>query len=431
MLGAAAALVLAVGAGSVALLSSRATVPPAGASPSPSASVTQSAASAALFGPLRDYGGQVVLDVRSDETAPSYNSTFETGGGMYVPALMGGLPAAARYIVTFACIGPVPVEVSIGIDGGPTVGKTDDDCRTGKPLQTTVDGLGHQPAALFVMARSDTIWHVVVALPSAGSPSVTPDFPGESVGPVADIAPYSDWQTIGRVNGPGGNPQATLDGPLPSGVSQLLVSAACNGSGSLSITMTGDTQLAVDCPVAATTPSRQLAFVGDGTQFEVQVVVSGNVTFQILVEGSDRALHIPSVVIRHGLDEATMGTGCVGSISFAWGYTAFDDCATTLPAAPLETLQLSRDTLPTVRIDGWTISTPVARCGRIVTSPGAPSLFEPVAACRVSAALTHQTIIIMGLPAATKPWVVKLGLTAKNAAGDSFTAPFYAYVHVY
>jgi hypothetical protein len=251
------------------------------------------------------------------------------------------------------------------------------------------------------------------------------------VGPVADIAPYPDWQPIGRVNGPGGNPQTTLDGPLPSGVSQLLVSAACNGSGSLSITMTGSEPLAVDCPASPDKPSRQLSYAGDGTQFEVQVVASGNVTFQALVEGSDRALHIPSVVIRHGLGEATMGTGCGGSISLAWGYTAFDDCATTLPATPLETLELSKDTLPTVRIDGWTISTPVARCGRIVTSPGAPSLFEPVAQCRVSAALTHQTIIIMGLPAATKPWVVELQLTATNAAGDSFTAPFYAYVHVY
>jgi hypothetical protein len=251
------------------------------------------------------------------------------------------------------------------------------------------------------------------------------------VGPVADLAPYPDWQPIGRVNGPGGNPQTTLAGPLPGGVAQLLVSAACNGSGSLSITMTGDSQLTVDCPTSSTKPSRQLSFVGDGTQFEVQIVISGNVTFQALVEGSDRALHIPSVAIRHGLDEATMGTGCGGSISLAWGYTAFDDCATTLPSTPLETLELSKDTVPTVRLDGWTMTAAEARCGRIVTSPGAPSLFEPVAQCRVWAAITHGIIIFSAFPAAPKPWVVELQLTATNAAGDSFTAPFYAYVHVY
>jgi hypothetical protein len=279
---------------------------------------------------------------------------------------------------------------------------------------------GSMPPTGASPSPSDTSAAVASASPAA-----------DYVGPVADIAPYPDWQTIGRVRGPGGNPQATLAGPLPSGVSQMLVSAACNGSGSLSITMTGDTQLAVDCPTSSTKPSRQLSFVGDGTQFEVQIVISGNVTFQALVEGSDRALHIPSVAIRHGLDAATMGTGCGGSISLAWGYRAVDDCATTLPSTQLETLELSKDTLPTVRIDGWTITAAEARCGRIVTSPGAPSLFEPVAQCRVWAAITHGIIIFSAFPAAPKPWVVELQLTASNAAGDSFTTPFYAYVHVY
>jgi hypothetical protein len=171
--------------------------------------------------------------------------------------------------------------------------------------------------------------------------------------------------------------------------------------------------------------------MGDVTQFQVQTVATGNITFQVLIEGSDVALHIPPVVIRHGLDEATMGYGCGGSISLAWGYSAGDSCATTLPPTPLKTLELSKDTVPTVTIDGWTISEPTASCGRIATSPGAPELFEPMDQCRVSASLVQQTIIIMGLPAATEPWVVELNLTALNAAGDSFSGPFYAYVHVH
>jgi len=197
---------------------------------------------------------------------------------------------------------------------------------------------------------------------AAAAVSASP--PADYVGPVADIAPYPDWQPIGRVNGPGGTPRAEFDGPLPSGVSQLLVSAACNGFGSLSITMTGDTQMAVECPAAPGKPTRQLSYVGDGTEFKIQVVASGNVTFQALVEGSDRALHIPPVVIRHGLDEATMSRGCPGSISLAWGYTASDDCATTIPETPLKTLELSKDTVPTLRIEGWTITAADARCGR-------------------------------------------------------------------
>jgi hypothetical protein len=435
ILGAAAALVLAVGAASAALLSNHGTVPPVGASPSPSARAAESAPSEALFEILGDYGGDVVLDVRSTESEPSYNSSFETGGGIYVPAVMGGLPAATRYVVTFACLGPLPVEVSTGIErgveGGVIAGKTSDDCRTGKPRQVTVNGLGDQPAELFVMARSDTIWHVVVALPRADSPSVAPPSPADSVGPMADIAPYPGWQLIGRLSGPHGHAQATVSGKLPGGVSQMIVSAACNGLGSLAITMTSNEDLAVDCPTTSITPTRQMSYVGDGTQFEVHVLVSGNVRFQVLVEGSDVVLPLPTVSIRHGLAKATMRTGCVNSISLAWGYTAFDDCATTVAATPLETLELSNQTHATVAIDGWTITAAEARCGRIVTSSGAPSLFEAMAQCRVSAALTHQTIIVKDLPATTKPWVVELQLTAKNGAGDSFSAPFYAYVHVH
>jgi hypothetical protein len=251
-----------------------------------------------------------------------------------------------------------------------------------------------------------------------------------SPGPVADISPYPGWQSIGRLSGPEGDLQATVGGKLPAGVRVLLVSVACQGIGSISITTTGDPLLPVDCPASSTAPSRQMTSVGDVAQFQVQAVASGKIRFQVLIEGSDVPLRIPPVVIQHGLDRATMGYGCGGTISLAWGYETGESCATTLPPTPLETLELAKDTVPTVTIDGWTISEPTASCGRIVTSPGAPDLFEPIDQCRVSASLAQQTIIILGLPAATKPWVVELNLTAQNAAGDSFSGPFYAYVHV-
>jgi hypothetical protein len=271
------------------------------------------------------------------------------------------------------------------------------------------------------------------AAPSASpEPSASPlasAIAVSSPAPVADIALYPGWQSLGRLSGPDGDLQASVSGELPTGVRELLVSAACQGTGSLSIGMTGDTQLAVDCPTSPTTPSRQLSSVGDVTHFQVQAVAIGNITFQVLIEGSDAAIHIPPVVIRHGLDEAAMGNGCGITISLSWGYSAGDSCATTLPPTPLKTLELSKDTLPTVTINGWTITTADALCGRIVASPGEPSLFEATKQCRVSASLVEQTIIIMGLPAATEPWAVELTLTAQNAAGDSFSGPFYAYVH--
>ena len=41
---------------------------------------------------------------------------------------------------------------------------------------------------------------------SSAAAAVSASFASDYVGPVPDIAPYLDWQPIGRVNGPGGNP---------------------------------------------------------------------------------------------------------------------------------------------------------------------------------------------------------------------------------
>lgn len=268
--------------------------------------------------------------------------------------------------------------------------------------------------------------------PSASAaPASSSASPSVSLTPVDDIAPYLGWQTLGRVNGPDENSSASLPAPRPSGVTVLLVSAACSGSGTLAITVTGTgDQMNVDCPKASTKPARTLASAGDATEVTLDVIATGAVGFQVLVEGSNAPLAIPAVVLRRGLDEAALAYGCGGVISLAWGYDAGDSCATTVPATPLEMLELVEGDTATLTIDGWTITDASASCGRISSEAGSPDTFEPIAQCTVAATLKDSTITVSNLPRAPNAWVLELRFTARNAAGDSFSGPNYVYIHV-
>ena len=267
--------------------------------------------------------------------------------------------------------------------------------------------------------------------PSPSAPSQTPSAsPTVSLAPVGDIAPYLGWQMLGRLNGPNGNAEAKLNGELPQSGGHLLVSTACEGTGTLTITATVDDTWIVDCPATSAEPFRMMPYVGDATKFEVRVTASGRFAYQVLVEGSDVPLHIPPVVLRHGADQATMGMGCGGSISLGWGYDASDSCATTLPSTPLETLELAVGDVATLTIDGWTITETSATCGRIITEQNSPSLYEAMSECTVSAVLKDSAISVSGLPKGGNPWVVELNLAARNAVGDGFSSPLYAYVFV-
>lgn len=263
--------------------------------------------------------------------------------------------------------------------------------------------------------------------PVAASPSPSPIV---SLAPVDDIAPYPGWQMLGRLNGPNGSPKATLNGELPQSGGHLLVSTACEGTGSLTITATVDDTWTVDCPATSADPFRVMPYLGDATKFEVHVTASGSLAYQVLVEGSDVPLHIPPVVLRHDADQAVMRMGCGGTISLGWGYDSGDSCATTVPSTPLETLELAAGDVANVTIDGWTITDTSATCGRIITEQNSPSLYEAMSECTVTAVLKDSTVSVSGLPKGGNPWVVELHLTARNAVGDGFSGPFYAYLFV-
>jgi hypothetical protein len=265
--------------------------------------------------------------------------------------------------------------------------------------------------------------------PPAASPQTAA--PSASLVPVDDIAPYAGWRILGRIGSPDDDSTVSLTAPVPSGVTHLLISAACRGNGRLVITDSGGGQLPVDCPIDPRVPNRTLSSVGETQEFTVDVAATGAVTFQVLVEGGEDPLRIPAVVIRQvGGDEATMGMGCGVVISLAWGYDTSDSCATTLPATPLETLEFTGRAAATVSLPGWAISDPSVACGRITTSPGDPSQFEAMSNCTAIVGLGDSAISISGLPRAANAWVLELRMTARNGAGDSFSGPFYAHIFV-
>ena len=262
------------------------------------------------------------------------------------------------------------------------------------------------------------------------SASAAPASPTASITPVDDIAPYAGWQTIGRLNGPDDDSNATFTAQAPISVTHLLISAACRGTGRLVITDSGGGQLPVDCPIDSRAPDRTLSSVGDTQDFTVDVASTGAVTFQVLVQGGEDPLRIPTVLLRQGGAEATLAMGCGVVISLAWGYESADSCATTLPATPLETLEVTGPAAATVSLPGWTLTEPSVACGRIVTSQDAPSRFEATSDCRAIVGLGSGAISISGLPKSANAWAVEVKFSARNPAGDSFSGPFYAYIFV-
>ena len=151
-----------------------------------------------------------------------------------------------------------------------------------------------------------------------------------------------------------------------------------------------------------------MPYNGERAEFSVRVTASGNVRYQVLVEGSDLLLPHPPVVLRHGTDEATMGEGCGSLITLAWGNETTDQCGTSIPSTPLETIALATDEVATVSLDGWSITRASATCGRIQTEPGGLELYEAQPQCTVNATLKDSIITVGGLTRASEPWLLEL-----------------------
>lgn len=260
------------------------------------------------------------------------------------------------------------------------------------------------------------------SVPSAGSAE-----------PVGRIAPYPGWTELARLqpDDVGANGEAIAAGDRETSSRFLLVSAVCT-TGNLAITAPGPvdpSESSVQCPVLAD-PQRSMAFVGDDlASWAVRVVPTRTIDFEVLIEGSDVPLHIPAIVLTAGDKTIEMQGGC-GGISLSWGYVASDQCGTTIPEEPIETIQMERGATATVAIDGWTISRADALCGRLERAGGNPDLFEAMPACTVQATLDGGEVRLQGLKPSPDPWLVELGMAAEAAWGDQFSGPFYAYVSV-
>ena len=74
-------------------------------------------------------------------------------------------------------------------------------------------------------------------------------------------------------------------------------------------------------------------------------------------------------------------------------------------------LELAAGDVATVTIDGWTIADTSATCGRITTDASAPSLYEAMSECTVTAVLKDSTVSVSRLPKGGNPWVIELNLT--------------------
>jgi hypothetical protein len=192
--------------------------------------------------------------------------------------------------------------------------------------------------------------------------------PPSSIAPVGAIAPYPGWTELVRLrpDDVSANGEAIARGDREGSTHFLLISAICT-TGQLTIATTEAGEVVkspVQCPVL-TDPQRSMLFVGDEVaSWDVRVRPTRNVDFEVLIEGTDMPLRIPPIVLTAGGQGIAMHGGC-WSISLAWGYDAGDQCGTTIPSEPIETIVMARDGAAEVTIDGWVISRADAVCGRL------------------------------------------------------------------
>jgi hypothetical protein len=262
------------------------------------------------------------------------------------------------------------------------------------------------------------------------TPTVTPPrspAPTPRLEPVLGVGPYPGWVELAKIAGTG---DGQADGNRPAPTRHLLISTVCSGSGSLAITAFSDLgteDSVVDCP--REDPQRSIAYLEDSRTWRVGVVTTGDTSYSVLVEGADAPLHIPSVAMSAGGRRIEMGGVCL-SISLAWGYSASDQCGTSIPLEPIQTLEIGKAEVATIAIRDWTIEQASALCGRLSEVAGQPDRFEAVPGCTVQATLEAGVARLTGLKPSAEPWLVEVNMVGEAGWGDTFQGPFYAYVSV-
>ncbi len=210
---------------------------------------------------------------------------------------------------------------------------------------------------------------------------------------------------------------------MPAGWSSVLVSVACAGTGTIHVE-NGDDVRDVECPVATSAPER-MAFFAETPSYRVKISRAGQVAYEVRVDGAESVLARPPVLITGAGRAARMTEGCGIYLKLSWGHEAVDDCATSLPGDPIPTVS-ARNGRVDIRIPGWTITDATVRCGRI--GPNDIPEFIELHGCHPSARVDGSTVAISGLPSTGGRRLLEFRFTARNAAGDEFRVPYYAYV---
>ena len=145
----------------------------------------------------------------------------------------------------------------------------------------------------------------------APRPTPSPSAPPEPT-PMLDgaIAPIDGWTTLGGLTGDGTDASGggTLSGTMPAGWAAVMVSVACAGRGSMHIE-SGDDTRDIECPVTTRAPERN-AFFADTPSYRVGIRRTGQVAYEVRIDGARSVLVRPPVLITGDGRAARMTEGC-------------------------------------------------------------------------------------------------------------------------
>ena len=202
-----------------------------------------------------------------------------------------------------------------------------------------------------------------------------------------------------------------------------MVSVACAGRGSLHIE-SGDDTRDIECPVTTGAPERN-AFFADTPSYRVKVHAVRTGGLRGPGRRRQERAGAPAGPDHGDGKPARMTEGCGISMELAWGFNASDDCATNIPGDPIPTVT-ARNGRVDIRIPGWTIADAAVHCGRI--GPNDIPEFIELHGCKPHLQIDGSAATISGLPSGGGRRLLEFGFTARNAAGDEFHAPYYAWV---
>jgi hypothetical protein len=419
LLSAAAAAVVVVGVGALLLLD-RGNVPPVGVSPSPSPSATASpSVQLAIFDELIAMadGDPIVLRGERIGDAAYGDDDLQTD-------VVGHVTTASDYLdVAWHCVGDGPITISWRDPSSGVILAATEHPTCSESAQVYTASVQAADAELAVTTSPRTSWRLVAYRPEA-APEPSPSRP--IVSRIED-GTLLDERLV-RTD------SEAIPLALPDGTDNVLIAAACLGTGSYEVFDGLVTRIGT-CTLQGTTTTIWDSIPTASLEMTFEIRNVGDATTAVAIYARDLATApgirflTPDASVSAGGQATTGVIGCGLFFDLANGDNAVDDCGPGYPLIPPDrALVVDLGAELTLTIPGWTLSGLTGE--RIATDTLIETLGEGGTFVPLVDLDGGSSSVTFAAPPEAGDWTLRLGISATNAEGDRYGVPYYVRVIV-